>query len=79
LATEDVAGVHEPAELEGEASAADASAEPVAQMLELRDLVVEILAPCRRQALPVPSSRRAVLGQLVKRFLDTAEGDAHTL
>jgi hypothetical protein len=76
LATEDVVGVHLLAKLEGQAPAADASAQPIPEVFEPVDPVVKIVAPGRRQALPVPSGRVAVLGQPVERRLDPTEGNA---
>jgi hypothetical protein len=48
LATEDVVGVHLLAKLEGQAPAADASAQPIAEVFEPVDPVVKIVAPGRR-------------------------------
>jgi hypothetical protein len=58
-----VVGVQQPARLEGQAAAADAAVEPVAQALDELDLGVEARTPRPRQAGPVGLGRGAALGQ----------------
>ena len=45
LAAENVVGVHQLAQIQGQAPAADAAAQVVAQSLEPGDLIVEVVAP----------------------------------
>ena len=54
VAAEDVVGIGQGATVEGEAAAADAARQPVAQALELSDPIVEVVAPGGRE----PSSSR---------------------
>src|SRR4051794_28382888 len=76
---EAVVRVDEAAAVDGEASAADAPGEVVAQLLEAPDAVVELLAPLRREPLPVRAGRGAPVGQGVERGPDLGQRDAHAL
>jgi hypothetical protein len=60
VAAQGVVRVHELADAQRQAAAADAAGEAVAQPLELIDLLVEISAPVRGQARPVVDGGRPV-------------------
>src|SRR5918996_4230724 len=68
-----VVGVQEPAGVDGQAAAADAGREPVAQRLERRDLPVEVVAPAAREPLPVAAGRGSVGGERCERAADPLE------
>jgi hypothetical protein len=64
---------------EGEAAAADAAGEPVAELLQLLDPLVEFLLPAVRGSLPERHGRRRVLGQEAEHLGDQRERDADRL
>src|SRR5690606_36012904 len=79
LVTEAVALVDDLADTEGQAAAADASGQAVAQADQLLDAVVEVRAPGGRDRLPVALGGGAPLGQAIEFGLDLAQRDAHSL
>jgi hypothetical protein len=79
LVPQDVLGVHQPAQAEGEAAAPDAPGEPVAQSFQARDPQVEIIAPRGRELFPVAVRWRAAVWQKLQSGLDLAERDADCL
>src|SRR5690606_17936280 len=76
---EAVVGVGEGAAVEGEAAAADAVGEVVAEPLELLDAVVELAAPGGRQVGPVVAGRGAAFRQFGEGRLDGLERYAEPL
>jgi hypothetical protein len=64
---------------EGEAAAADAAGEPVAELLQPGDALVEGFLPAVGGALPELHGRRRVLGQEVQDLADQRERDADRL
>ena len=76
---EDVGRVYEFADAEGEASAPDASAEPVAKVLQAADPFVKVFLPRGREPLPIATGRGAPLGKGVEGLSDPAQRDAYLL
>ena len=79
LLSEEVVGVHELAQAEGEASAPDAAAEAVPQVLQTGDALVQVVPPRGREPLPIATGRRAPIGQSIEGVLDAPERDADRL
>jgi hypothetical protein len=71
-----VVGVEEAAAVDGEAAAADACREAVAERLERFDALVDLGAPAAGEAFPVASGRRPLIREGVEGPLDLFEGDA---
>ena len=62
LATEHVVRVHQFAELQGQTATTYATGEPVSEVLQPYDAILQVAAPRRGQPFPVSPSRGAVLG-----------------
>src|SRR5262249_19333166 len=74
-----VAGVREPAAVEGEAAAADALPQPAAEPLELRDPLVDPGHPGPGEPCPVAPARHAVRVELGELGADLVERQADPL
>jgi hypothetical protein len=77
--TEDVVRVGQDAAFQGEAAAADAVREVVAEAVELPDAFVQLRAPCLGEPGPVVPGGCAPLGELGERLADGGERDADAL
>jgi len=76
---EHVVGIHEFAKAEGKAAAPDTPIESVPQVFQAGDPLVEICPPGRRDLLPVPTVRRATVGESVKSLLDPPQWNTDLL
>jgi L-fuculose-phosphate aldolase len=79
LAAQGVVRVHQLADAQRQAAAADAAGEPVAQPLQLADPLVQVGAPLRRQPGPVPGGGSPAGGQPGQGVGDPAERDSDLL
>lgn len=76
---EKIVGIHELAQTEGKAAAADAAAEAIPQVLQADDPLVQVVSPRRGEPLPVPASWSAAVGQAVEGVFDAPQRDARGL
>ena len=74
-----VVGVGQVARVQGQATAADAVGQVIAQTSELFDAGVEFVAPLGGDRGPVLAGGGAVVGQLVQGLTDAGQRDAHAL
>ena len=74
-----VAGVGQCAGVQGQAAAADAAGEVVAQADELGDACVEFVAPALGDAGPVGAGGGAVVGEFLEGLADAGQGHADAL
>jgi hypothetical protein len=70
LLTEKIVRVHELAQAQREAATADTAAQPVPQVLQTEYPLIQIVPPCRREPLSIPTGWRAAIGQAIKGIFD---------
>lgn len=74
-----VGRIEEHAAFEGQAAAADAAGQPVAQRLEVGNALVQRAAPGLGQPLPVVPVGCSPLGKLVQRYPNLPQGETEEL
>lgn len=72
LLTEKIVGVHEFAQAQGQASTADTAAQPVPQVLQTNDPLIQVVSPGRGEPFPIPTRWRATVRQAVEGILDAS-------